>query len=54
MTAVPVNITVTPLTYQQYSNKTATNNLPSLSSITNAPPNPAEGINISYVYKLIL
>ncbi|XP_019857994.1 PREDICTED: uncharacterized protein LOC109586261 isoform X1 [Amphimedon queenslandica] len=43
VTAVPVNITVTPLTYQQYSNKTATNNnLPSLSSITNAPSNPAE------------
>ncbi|XP_019849169.1 PREDICTED: extracellular matrix protein 3-like isoform X2 [Amphimedon queenslandica] len=42
-TAVPVDITVTPLTYRQYSNKTATNNnLPSLSSITNAPSNPAE------------
>ena len=44
-TAVPVDITITPLTYQQYSNRTAANNnLPSLSSITAAPSNPAEGI----------
>ena len=54
VTAVPVNITVTPLTYQQYSNNTATNNnLPSLSNTTTAPSNPAEGISMSCVYKII-
>ena len=42
-TAVDVGIKVTPLTYQQYSNKAATDaTLPSLSNIT-TPSDPAEG-----------
>ena len=41
-TAVDVGIKVTPLTYQQYSNKAATDEtLPSLSNIST--PDPAEG-----------